>query len=47
MDYKKKISYCELDKKGMEFNFDGCVYPDSICSKCRFWIPKGKEIKEK
>jgi len=39
-------SYCKLDKKGMGFNFDGCVHPDSICSKCSYWIPEGKEIKE-
>jgi hypothetical protein len=40
-------SYCKLDDKGMGFNFDGCIHPDIICSKCHLWIPNGKEIKEK
>ena len=40
-----KKSYCELDKKGMGYNFDGCPRPDTLCTNCVNNIPNGKEIK--
>lgn len=44
MDYKKKISYCKLDTKGMGYNFDACPYPDTLCSNCVNNIVNGKII---
>ena len=41
----EKISYCELDTKGMGYNFDGCINPDSICTNCPYVIINGKIIK--
>ena len=40
----KKISYCELDKKGMEYNFDRCPFPDTLCTNCVNNIANGKII---
>ena len=39
-----KISYCEVDTKGMGYNFDGCLYPDRLCTNCPCNIPNGKVI---
>lgn len=39
-----KKSYCELDKKGMGYNFDNCPYPDTLCTNCLYNIPNGKII---
>jgi len=41
-----KKSYCELDKKGMGFDFDECPFPHfTLCADCIYNIPNGKEIK--
>ena len=40
-----KKSYCKLDAKGMDYNFDKCPYPDTLCTNCVNNIPNGKEIK--
>ena len=39
-----KKSYCLLDTKGMDYNFDGCPFLDTLCTNCVNNIPNGKII---